>query len=199
MKPHTSTLFFLLASSLFIRNAYALNNPDTEWAIGLHAGYSFSRVAFVPKVEQPFTPGWRTGLSFRHTTGKHLGLVTELSLHSHNFSYLELPFLTHITFGNRFRGYLNLGPQLAYLLRNKTHLNVANRLDWGLCGGPGIELDLSFIRVLLETRYYYALGNLLSSRKQDPFSQSSLRTFSLNLILLLPQRPSLSLQGISPP
>ncbi|MDR3129840.1 MAG: PorT family protein [Tannerellaceae bacterium] len=204
------TTVLLVTTTFFIHKAYSRNIPENERSFGVHGGYILSNVAFVPKVPQSFTTGWRGGFSFRQITEKHLGVVAELSLsqqgwtekplsaYNRSLTYLELPFLTHITFGDRFRFYLNLGPKIAFLLREKGNrldaslaelppqqiLPVANRFDWGLCGGPGIELCLSFVRILVETRYYYALGNLFSSRKEDVFPQSSLRTLSFNLIFM---------------
>lgn len=193
------TFLVVFSLTLFLHKAYTRNIPENEWSLGIHSGHTLSSVAFIPKVQQSYTSGWRAGFSFRRISEKHLGVVTELSLAKYGWTekpfsdftcsltYLELPFLTHITFGRRFRLFLNLGPKVAFLLQQVAP--VTNRLDWGLCGGPGIELCLSPVHILLETRYYYALGNLLDSRKEDPFPQSSLRTLSLNLLLMFsPQR-----------
>jgi hypothetical protein len=204
---------FLFASlTLFADGAYAQGSSAGEWAFGLHGGYNFSTVAFMPKVQQTSFAGWRSGLTLRYLNERHLGVVAELSLsqqgwaedapssYRRGLNYLEMPFLTHICFGDRFRFYLNLGPKVAWLLREgnvlpgtsdafpQQTLPVANRLDWGLCGGPGLELRTPVAHFLLEARYYYALGNLFGSRKEDSFPQSSLRTASLTLILLRPFR-----------
>jgi hypothetical protein len=209
MKPRIIliTSFFILFGKL-----HAQETVVGEWAVGIHGGYTFSTVAFMPKVRQDFFEGWCGGLILRRVSERHLGIVAEMSLarrgwrekapsvYRRGLTYLETPFLTHIYFGNRFRFFLNLGPKVAWLLREENMsvaaadlppqqtLPVANRLDWGLCGGPGLELHTSFAHFLLEARYYYALGNLFESRKDDTFPQSPLRTFSLNLIILRPFR-----------
>lgn len=210
MNRLSSTILFVILI-LFVNKVYSRSAPDKGLSLGVHGGYGLSTVAFMPKVTQSYAAGWRGGVTFRQITEQHLGIVAELSLsrqgwtekppsvYSRNLSYLELPFLTHITFGDRFRFYFNLGPKMAFLLRDQEYhadgssselppqqiLPVANRLDWGLCGGPGIECCVSSVYILFETRYYYALGNLFNSRKEDPFPQSSFRTLSFNLIFMV--------------
>lgn len=77
--------------------------------------------------------------------------------YSRTINYFELPILTHIYFGSkRFRVFVNLGPKIGYAFGEKTDENlngakpnteneqhdmpIEKKFDWGLCGGPGIEL-----------------------------------------------------------
>lgn len=123
--------------------------------------------------------------------------------YSRTINYMELPILTHIYFGNkRFRVFVNLGPKIGYAFSEKTdeNLNGANpntentqhnmavekKFDWGLCGGPGIELRTGIGTFLLEGRYYYALGDIFNSRKEDYFSKSSSQVISAKLTYMIP-------------
>ena len=123
--------------------------------------------------------------------------------YSRTLNYLELPFLTHIYFGSdRFRFYLNLGPKIGYLLSESTesnlgdaepnrtndqhHLAVQRKFDWGLCGGPGLELRTGIGSFLLEGRYYYALGDIFNSKRSDPFAKSAGQVISAKITYLFP-------------
>lgn len=115
----------------------------------------------------------------------------------------EVPFMTHIYFGSdRFRFFVNLGPKIGYIFSESTESNldgatpnlnndqhdlaIQKKFDWGLCGGPGIELRTGIGHFLLEGRYYYALGDLFYSTKSDPFAKSSLQTITAKLTYLFP-------------
>lgn len=118
-------------------------------------------------------------------------------------NYVEVPFLTHIYFGSRrFHFFINLGPKIGYILGEKTESNldgaepnrnnaqhdlpVQKKFDWGLCGGPGLELRTGIGSFILEGRYYYALGDLMNSTKSDPFAKSSIQNISARLTYLFP-------------
>lgn len=125
--------------------------------------------------------------------------------YNRTINYVELPFLTHIHFGSqRVRVFVNLGPKIGYALSESTEsnlngvnpnpnreeaqhtLDVQKKFDWGLCGGPGIELRTGIGSFLLEGRYYYALGDIFNSRKGDTFSKSSSQVISARLTYLIP-------------
>ena len=123
--------------------------------------------------------------------------------YSRTINYLELPILTHIYFGNKnFRFFINLGPKIGYALGEKTDENlngaspntentqhdmaIEKKFDWGLCGGPGIEIRTGIGSFLLEGRYYYALGDIFYSRQEDYFSKSASQVFSAKISYLMP-------------
>lgn len=126
--------------------------------------------------------------------------------YSRTINYFEIPFFTHIYFGsNKFKFYVNLGPKIGYAFSEKTEQNpdepnqnaganeqhdlpIQQKFDWGLCGGPGIELRTGIGYFLLEGRYYYALGDIFHSRKSDYFNKSAGQVISARLIYLLPIR-----------
>ena len=128
--------------------------------------------------------------------------------YSHRFTCIELPVMTHIYFGSdRARGFFNLGPELSvmiadgissnfsyqdaasmdYFIHDTRHieqmtLNVKNRLDYGICGGAGMEINLnSKHSLLLEGRFYYGLTDVFPNHKTDTFSSSNSMTISLTL------------------
>lgn len=123
--------------------------------------------------------------------------------YSRTINYVEFPFLTHIYFGSKsFKAFVNLGPKIGYALSesvkenlngaapNKTneqhYMATEQKFDWGLCGGPGIEVRTGIGYFLLEGRYYYALGDIFKSRKEDYFSKSSGQVISVKLTYLIP-------------
>lgn len=125
--------------------------------------------------------------------------------YSRTLNYVEMPFLTHIYFGSkRVKVFVNLGPKIGYEISESTKSNVQDvefasnvptaqhtlpvqkKFDWGLCGGPGLELRTGIGYFLLEGRYYYALGDIYHSRKKDPFAKSAGQVISVRLSYLLP-------------
>ncbi|MGM9759613.1 MAG: porin family protein [Parabacteroides sp.] len=191
-----------------------------EWAVGVSAGSTFSSVTFSPKVKQGMKMGFGGGVTVRWITENHLGIQAEVNLmqsgwqeqyeihpecqYKRTLSFLEVPFLTHFYFGSRrVRGFLNLGPQIGYLLSESTDSNLPEGFDpeessdtyqhdkpvdkkfqWGLCGGPGMELRTGIGSFLLEGRYFYGLGNLYNSRKEDHFAQSPQQIITVKLTYL---------------
>ena len=128
--------------------------------------------------------------------------------YSHSFTYLELPVMTHIYFGgNRVKGFFNLGPELnvmiadgvssnfeyrkaadmEYFNNNVRHIeqmtmDIKNRLDYGICFGAGMELNLNRKNsVMLEGRFYYGLTDVFSSHKTDIFSSSNSMSITVTL------------------
>lgn len=123
--------------------------------------------------------------------------------YSRTINYIELPVLTHIYFGNnRFRAFLNLGPKIGFAFGEKTNENlngaspntentqhdmpIEQKFDWGLCGGPGIELRTNIGMFIIEGRYYYALGDIFKSRQEDYFSKSASQVISAKVTYMLP-------------
>lgn len=123
--------------------------------------------------------------------------------YSRTINYIELPFFTHIYFGGkRIKVFVNLGPKIGYAISensdenlngaepNKTNaqhtMPIEQKFDWGLCGGPGLELRTGIGYFLLEGRYYYALGDIYHSQKKDVFSKSAGQVISVKLTYLLP-------------
>jgi hypothetical protein len=126
----------------------------------------------------------------------------------HSFTYVELPIMTHIFFGSeRVKGFFNLGPEINvmlgdgiksnfsyqdaatmdYFINNPRRIEqmtmkVKNKLDYGICGGAGMELKLNPKHsVLLEGRFYYGLTDVFPNHKTDIFSSSNSMTVMVTL------------------
>ena len=215
-------LAFILAA-LATLLVTAQTHYEGQIAVGGKAGATLSRVNFNPTVQQQMLPGMTAGVMFRYIEEKNFGLVAELNLtqrgwkeyleesdynYSHRFTYLELPVMTHIYFGNRrVKGFFNLGPELNlmisdgissnfayqdaasldYFNQNTRHIEqlpmkVKNRLDYGICGGAGMELNLNAKQsLLLEGRFYYGLTDVFPNHKTDVFSSSNSMTVMVTL------------------
>ena len=213
-------LILMMAVTL---SAVAQTHYEGSFAVGGKAGMTLSRVNFNPTVQQSMLPGMTAGAMFRYIEEKNFGLIAELNLtqrgwkeafddadysYNHRFTYVELPILTHIFFGNgRAKGFFNLGPELNvmiadgissnfdyhnaaamdYFVQNTRHIEqmtmkVKNRLDYGICGGAGMEINLNAKQsLLLEGRFYYGLTDVFSSHKTDVFSSSNSMTISVTL------------------
>ena len=194
-----------------------------ELSAGASFGVNFASVSFSPRVPTKMSMGFNGGGTIRWITEPHLGLQAEVNFtqngwaekfetqpqyhYARTLNYIELPFLTHIYFGNRrVRFFVNLGPKVGYLLSESTDSNlngtnpnpnrpdeqhtlgVQKRFDWGLCGGPGLEIRTGIGSFLVEGRYYYALGDIFNSRKADPFPKSAGQVISAKLTYLIPLR-----------
>lgn len=182
-----------------------------EIAVGVNGGATLSQMSFIPSVEQKMLQGINGGLTFRYISEKHFGLIIESNLaqrgwkenltdsaYSRTLNYIEIPFLTHVTFGKRrLRYFVNLGPKVAFLLNDKETRNFAtndaphgkavqNRIDYGLCAGTGFELRTGLGSFLLEGRYYFGLGDIFSNAKGEDFSRSANNSISVNLTYLIP-------------
>ncbi|MDE7411151.1 MAG: PorT family protein [Paramuribaculum sp.] len=187
---------------------------EPHFAVGAKGGMSFSRMEFVPGVEQTMNMGMILGFQARYTEENFFGLIGELNLvqggwqevfdetqfsYSRTLTYIQLPILTHIYFGGKnFKGFVNLGPSVSYLIgdnissnfdyRNPTFvqgfpyqnrrlnqmkMEVENKFDYGITAGLGMELIIKRRHsLLLEGRYYYGLGNIFPDAKKDEFSAS---------------------------
>lgn len=213
----------LIITAFLALMATAQTHYEGTIAVGGKAGASLSRVNFNPSVEQTMLPGMTAGVMFRYVEEKNFGLIAELNLtqrgwkenfeesdyrYSHRFSYLELPIMTHIFFGNqRVKGFFNLGPELNVMLGNGINSNfsyeeadgldyfiddtrhieqmtmkVNNRFDYGICGGAGMEINLNPKHsLLLEGRFYYGLTDVFPNHKTDIFSSSNSMSITVTL------------------
>lgn len=182
-----------------------------EIYIGAHAGAMASSMYFSPSVEHinllqsPISING--GLVFRYAGHKVCAIQAELNYmqrgwrecgnagmdYVRQLDYIELPLLMHLYFGKqRFRAFLNLGPQIGYCIRDLSkgtplypervqYQAIDNRFDWGLAGGIGCYYRTKKIGLFqLEARANFSMGTAFSNRKVDYFSQSNAMNLSLN-------------------
>lgn len=116
-----------------------------------------------------------------------------------NLDFIEIPIFAHIYFGSRARFFLNAGPQIGFRIAESTVANfdywnyahvadfplnirrneqlvepVTQKIDYGISAGLGCEYSINQKNsVSLEARYYFGLGNVFSSGRQDNFRASN--------------------------
>lgn len=193
----------------------AQTHYEGSYSIGGKAGATLSRTQFTPSVPQSFLPGIMAGVSFRYIEEQHFGLIVELNMeqrgwkekyegtdfqYQRRFTYLQLPLLTHVFFGNdHVKGFFNAGPEIGYMIAHSTsanfdytnidnidgfpttnrhneqlNLDVNSKFDYGISAGLGMEVGIGARNSLaLEGRFYYGLRDVFSNHKKDPFSGSS--------------------------
>jgi len=120
-------------------------------------------------------------------------------------NYLDIPFLTHVYFGDdRMRFFINAGPQVGFLLNEKTQSNLngiepqrinvqhtmpaEKSFEWGIGGGPGVELRAGNNSFIIEGRFYYALSDFYSTRRKDVFGKASGQVIMIKLAYLVALR-----------
>ncbi|NDV70230.1 porin family protein [Dysgonomonas sp. 25] len=220
------SLFFLFSAALYCQSDF-----KPYWNIGVGFGPTFSSVDFVESNSGPSSAvttkmysQMHGGLAVRYMTEKHLGFIVELNYaqqgweqefkgsladkgfaHSHSLNYFEMPFLTHIYWGNKFRFIINLGPKISYMLSEKEEINQTlvdylasggassdmvtaqyfrdadRKFDYGIMGGLGMEYQSKYGNFSLEGRYYFGLGDVYKNSKADAFSRSSNQVISVRL------------------
>ncbi len=161
---------FLFSANLFAQPS----SEKPEIYFGTTQGISASMINFSPSVNQGMLLGYNGGLIFRHITEKNVGLQVELnffqhgwketdSIYSRRLNYIELPFMTHIYFGNKSRFFFNIGP------------------NYGICGGLGFMFRIRKNVLQLDARANYSLSDIFSNNKTDFFDSSNNINFSVNL------------------
>lgn len=214
-------LALALAATLF--TASAQTHYEGNIAVGAKGGVTLSRLKFSPSVPQTMLPGFMAGVTFRYIEEKHFGVIAELNLeqrgwkekfdglnyaYQRRLTYLQLPMLTHIFFGNnKVRGFFNAGPEIGLLIGTGTKANfdyanveliegfptenretdqykldVKNKFDYGISAGLGLEvIGRNKHSFTLEGRFYYGLRDVFSNHNTDPFSSSSSMSIMVTL------------------
>lgn len=124
-----------------------------------------------------------------------------------NLDYIEIPVFAHIYFGGRTRFFLNAGPQIGFRIGESTVSNfdpediasipgfpntnrrndqltekVTPKIDYGISAGLGCEFFINPRNSLnLEARYYFGLGNIFPSGRQDKFRASNMMAISITV------------------
>jgi hypothetical protein len=190
-----------------------------EIYVGAHGGAMASTMLFKPDVadieikQSPLT--WNGGLVFRYAGHKVCAIQVEANYmqrgwretivmsdqtkmdYTRQLDYIEVPLLMHLYFGKeRFRGFINLGPQIGYCIRDiatelpsdiisPQYQPIEKPFDWGLAGGLGCYYRSKKIGLFqLEARFNFSMGTIYNNRKVDYFSQSNAMNASLNFAYL---------------
>ena len=216
---HLAAIIMMLAALTMA----AQTHHEGNLAVGGKGGVTLSRVNFNPSVPQVMLPGMTAGVMVRYIEENHFGLLAELNLeqrgwkesfeesdyrYQNRLTYLQLPIMTHIYFGNqRVKGFFNAGPSVSLMIADKASANfdvtsaagleyfnensrhieqytldIKNRFDYGLAAGVGMELNLTpRSSLLLEGRFYYGLNDIYSNHKSDTFCGSASMTILVTL------------------
>lgn len=116
--------------------------------------------------------------------------------------YVQMPMLARLAWGKEQRGlmfFLLAGPQISYYMGDTSKqsstwtlnsngnpdrpnnvyqqysMDIQHKLDYGLTGGIGLELNTSIGHFMLEGRYYFGLNDIYKNSKKDVFSRSANR------------------------
>ncbi|MCE1155513.1 MAG: PorT family protein [Bacteroidales bacterium] len=185
----------------------AQNQFAAETYVGVNGGYALSMVNFLPSVRQTFQPGYQGGVVFRHNSQNHMGVQAELNYmqrgwneesgYVRQLNYIELPFMSHFYFGNKIQFFINIGPKLSYLLNDKglsppstpsqavQYGELTRPLDYGFCGGFGLQVRFGRQIVLLDSRVNYSISTLFPDRLTDHFRNSNHMNASLSAAWLI--------------
>lgn len=174
----------------------------TEYSIGVHGGLIESKMAFYPyNPSQSYKQSYSGGIQFRAITEKYFGTQIELNYiergwkeksddysFEHQLTYLEIPLMTHITFGNEYiHWFMNIGPCISFLLDNQIsgigyqafqkdqpqqHQSIENKIDYGIIGGTGLEYRTPIGPIQIEARYNFGLGDLFENKSTAPVRTS---------------------------
>lgn len=202
-------------------NGYSQSKFTPEWNFGASFGGTFSNISFVAtdpsqSVDTKMLQQFKGGLSARYISEKNLGFIAELNYSQQGYeqkfpvgadtssfvqklAYIQIPFLTHIYFGGKGRVFVNLGPQIGFLVGQQKisdlstvdyaddkvwaqyNTEVQTKLDYGLVAGLGFELRTGVGNFAIEGRYYLGFSDIYSSHKTDPFSRSANRVMSASV------------------
>jgi hypothetical protein len=127
---------------------------------------------------------------------------------SRRLNYIEIPLLAHIYFGRKLRFFVNLGPKLGFLTtygklesnlssnqfgvfklndpRIHDENNEHSKLDYGLSGGGGLDLQIGRLHTVIEARYTYGFGDVYSNSKSDIYQRSNNQDIAITIAFLLP-------------
>jgi hypothetical protein len=198
-------IFIFILSSTFGQKA----KYKPEMYIGLNGGMSASMINFSPSVSQSFLMGYTGGIVFRQVTQKSLGWQAELNYmqrgwqetdggYARQLSFIELPFMTHFNFGNKFRFFFNIGPKIGYLISENVLQNtqetstsvqhstlIENKFDYGFTAGTGFYVNIKGQVFQLEARGNYSMSDIYSNAKRDYFDNSNPMYASVNFAWLI--------------
>lgn len=166
-----------------------------ESFLGITGGATVSMVNFLPSVNQDYLMGYSGGIVFRHNSQAHLGMQAELNYsqrgwkelngYSRQLEYIEFPFMSHFYVGKKVQFYLNLGPKVSVLIHQSVQSNASgnasaeqykpidNPIDYGFCGGFGLQVHAGRQVFLIDTRVNYSISTLFSDRLTDHFRNSN--------------------------
>jgi hypothetical protein len=187
--------------------------------IGVKGGRSFSEAGFTPSLEIDHLAANNFGLVFTHVEKGIAGIIVEVNYIQKGFvlapvdlayrfynrlDYVEVPFLTHLTFGRSTTKFvLNFGPYVGFLLDTKeVFINNRegvsrseiglhgdyNKMDFGLAGGIGIIQSLPIGTFLLEGRFSHGFMDIYQFNPMEGVRASQNQVLNFSIAYLIPLR-----------
>ena len=164
--------------------------------IGVKSGATLSSLYFrlpIKQMNSSFVPTY--GLIFTYVDKKTVGVQVELNyvtksweenisgdtLFNATLNYIEIPMLTTLHFGNRFKFLVNFGPYLSILLNEESSHTIVPESeyfdyyekrnprggDFGMMGGAGFRLQTKLGLFQIEGRYTFSLQNLYDTQESN--------------------------------
>jgi len=177
--------------------------------IGIKSGATYSNLIFgipIQEIKSSFIPSY--GLIFSYIDKKTVGIQIEINyltksweenpiadyIFEATLNYIEIPMLTTLHFGNRFKFLVNFGPHLSILLNEDSSHNIAQEsdiypiykeriprnADFGMTGGAGFRLQTKIGLFQTEARYTYGFQNLYDSKKSN-LDSNNMQTISVSV------------------
>lgn len=174
--------------------------------IGFKSGITSSLIDIgipVQQMNSTFVPTF--GLVFSYIHAKTVGIQLEANyvtksweenpigdyLFNTQLNYIEIPMLTTLHFGNRFKFIVNFGPYISFLISEESSHNVAQESDYfsfyenrtarkgdfGMSGGAGFRFQTKFGLFQIEGRYTYGFQNVYDVDATN-MDYSNLKTMS---------------------
>lgn len=222
----------MLLSSLVAVNSFGqAPKYKSRFMIGPTAGTNVSNMIFTPRVYQGLKFGYDAGVVMRYDVGYVYDLpnvvggiwlevdysargwkekprdlpegYANLNLtYQRTLSYVNVPILTHLTFGQEALKFtVGAGAHFGYLLSEKSSGNfpeggvpgvvtrqqtmpVENKFAWGIGGGIGSEYHFEKMVAGLRASYVYGLGEIYGNSRSDYFGKSSEQVIAIKAYIL---------------
>ena len=214
-----SLLFFFFSTGVRAQ----VGEQRSGISVGVHGGVALDKISFNPTIKQKMHIGPSFGVAARFTSEIYFKLICSLQVelnfstlgwrekildsnslplpdtYQRNQNYIQIPMLARLALGkeNGLTGYLVAGPQIGFLVSEKSHrsstwtldseghpdrpngmyvqydMAADHKFDYGITAGLGMELATNAGRFALEGRYYYGLGDIYKNGKKDVFGRSN--------------------------
>ncbi|MFH0999557.1 MAG: porin family protein [Bacteroidota bacterium] len=201
----------LLIGFLFPKISLGQSDLDSKriMSIGIKSGASTSSLMIgipIQKINAPILPSY--GLIFSYLDKKIVGIQLEVNFLSkqweenpigdYNFNstlnYIEIPMLTSLHFGNKFKFLINFGPYLSFLINEQSshtigqeseyypyyHERIPKNADFGLSAGAGFRFQSRIGIFQAEGRYTFGFQNLYDPEKSN-LDYSNMQTISATI------------------
>lgn len=204
----------LIFTALFLTLvAHAQDDFESETYLGVKMGGNISRILSKPTIKQDLQNGLTGGIVFKHISQKSLGIQIELnyvqagwseqleseSVYTRQLNYIQLPFMSHMSLGNKTKFVLNLGPYVSYLLSESEKINLGEgtkenyyygkkadgKGDFGLCFGIGMGQNTAIGLFQLEARISSSLTDIFTTNPIPGLSSSKSLTAEVCLYYLV--------------